>query len=312
MKPDELRERLSEFQSDNKVTTKGKLATVLYISRIAKDEGLPLDPTSLRTKKRGQVRGLSKAAVQAVLQDHGIERVLAQEGGRTSRGSLGLMESYVSFLNDLHHARLADMEQIELYWVEQVQHYFASKPLILKYDTSKTIQALLTDLFKQVKKRQNENPGSTYLGTVLQHLVGAKLEVAIPELNLEHHGASVADDPLARGGDFSIDDIIIHVTTAPSSALIKKCRKNINAGLKPIIITLAERVKLAEGNADMAGIGDRVEVFGAEQFLATNLYELSGFQVNKRGESFQQLIERYNEIISKYETDPGLRIRLGS
>lgn len=37
--------------------------------------------------------------MQAVLNRHGITRVLAAEGGRTSRGSISNMREYVAFLN---------------------------------------------------------------------------------------------------------------------------------------------------------------------------------------------------------------------
>lgn len=37
---------------------------------------------------KGQVLGLGVSAVQAILSDYGINKVLAAEGGRTSRGSI--------------------------------------------------------------------------------------------------------------------------------------------------------------------------------------------------------------------------------
>jgi hypothetical protein len=92
---------------------------------------------------------------------------------------------------------------------------------------------------------------------------------------------------------------------------MEKCQRNIESGLTPLIVTLSERVELARGNAEMMGIGERVDVFAAEQFLAANLYELGGFQIEKRRSSLQELVDRYNEIVDQCETDPGLRIQLG-
>ena len=60
---------------------KGPLCVALIVTRYAQERGLPLDPEKLVTKSGGQVRGLGKAAVQSVLRRHGIERVLAAEGG---------------------------------------------------------------------------------------------------------------------------------------------------------------------------------------------------------------------------------------
>ena len=69
----------------------------------AKHLGLPIDPESLRTEEGGQVAGLGRAAVQKILESHGIVKILAEEGGRTSRGSLGLMRGLCkNMLNGLH------------------------------------------------------------------------------------------------------------------------------------------------------------------------------------------------------------------
>ena len=40
--------------------------------------------------------------MQAILQRHGVACVLASEGGRTSRGSIGNMREYVAPLNQLY------------------------------------------------------------------------------------------------------------------------------------------------------------------------------------------------------------------
>ena len=97
-----LEKALDEFRNANSFKSKGQLAVALHITRLAKIQGLPLDPEKLVTEKNGQVAGLSKGAVQAILKDYDIIRVLAEEGGSTSRGSLGNMQEYVAFLNRLH------------------------------------------------------------------------------------------------------------------------------------------------------------------------------------------------------------------
>ena len=84
-----LQEELETYRNKNKVTTKGKLSAILYVSRLAVTNGLPLDSSVLVTDSKGQVKGLGKSSVQRILNDHDVTRVLAEEGGRTSRGSLG-------------------------------------------------------------------------------------------------------------------------------------------------------------------------------------------------------------------------------
>ena len=96
-----------------KFLNKGGLCVGLVVTRTAQQEGLPIDARSLRTDEGGQVRGLGKAAVQSILAEFGITKTLAEEGGRTSRGSLGLMETYVHALNQSNKSP----EPFHLIWV---------------------------------------------------------------------------------------------------------------------------------------------------------------------------------------------------
>ena len=308
-----LQNALKDFAAEFSVNEKGALCVGLVITRHARDLGLPLDPDNLLTPKGGQVKGLGKASVQAILADHSITRVLAEEGGRTSRGSIDNMRKYVAFLNEIRDIEDFDLTAIESWWIERVKDLFASKPFILRYDTAKSLRSIVKDLLLQAQARQEEGSGTTYVGTVLQHLVGAKLSLLLGEdAEIEFFGASVADQPGERKGDFFISDVAIHVTTAPGEAVIRKCRSNIDASYRPVLITLGKGVAIAEGLAEQAGIADRLDVFEAEQFLAGNLYEIGRFLQDGRRNTAEGLVERYNRIIDECETDPGLKIQVGS
>lgn len=307
----ELEAQLTDFQKTHKLTSKGKLATMLFVSSLARKNGLPLDSSILVTDRKGQVRGLGKAAVQTILEQYGIIRVLAEEAGRTSRGSLGDMQNYVKFLNHLHEKGIADTALIEKWWIERVHDYFASQPFVLRYDMSKSLRYILRDLLSQAVKRQKENPGTMYAGAVLQHLVGAKLSVVLGKGKVKNHGFSVADSVSSRSGDFVIDDVAIHITTAPSEALLRKCKKNLEAGLKPIIVTTYANLPGAESLAGVQDIEGRVDIWEAEQFIAANIYELSKFETGQRKCTVDKLIEEYNDIVNACETDPSLKIVIG-
>ncbi|EMQ2085148.1 DUF4928 family protein [Salmonella enterica subsp. enterica] len=307
----DLASRLAEFQKANKLTSKGKLATMLFVSRLAKKDGLPLDHSVLVTDRKGQVQGLGKSSVQAILKEYGILRVLAEEGGRTSRGSLGDMQNYVDFLNQLHSDGIADTAAIELWWVERIKDYFAAQPFVLRYDMSKSLRYIVRDLIAQAFKRQKENPGTMYAGAVLQHLVGAKLSVVLEPGKVKSHGFSVADSVSSRSGDFVIDDVAIHITTAPGEALLRKCKRNLEAGIKPIIVTTYEGLPGAESLAKIQDIEGRVDIWEAEQFIAANIYEHSQFDVSQRKCTLEKIVEEYNKIISLCETDPSLKIVIG-
>jgi hypothetical protein len=111
-------------------------------------------------------------------------------------------------------------------------------------------------------------------------------------------------------GDFLIGDVVIHVTTAPSERTIAECLKNLNDGYRPMLVTLQRGLTLAEGLADNAGIGDRIDIFEIEQFVALNLYELGKFGADGRRTAVMDIVDRYNEIVDEFETDPSLKIEL--
>lgn len=305
-----LRNALIEFKDANGIQGKGPLCVALIVTRHAKNLGLPLNPDDLLTPKGGQVKGLGKASVQKILGDHGIKRVLAEEGGRTSRGSIDGMKLHVEFLNNLAKQGEVDLDSIESFWVEQVNQFFSSQPFVLRHDPSKSLRAVVHDLIEQAFKRQKEAPGTMYAGAVMQHLVGAKLDIIMGSEQLVHHGFSVADDSTGRSADFKVEDTAIHVTSAPGEALIRKCKKNLDSGLKPVIVTNKKGVEVAEGLAGQKQIDDRIDIFEIEQFVATNVYEKSDFKLSERPVTIGVILERYNSIVESCETDYSLKIEL--
>jgi len=254
--------------------------------------------------------GLGRGAVQMVLRRHGVTRLLASEGGRTSRGSLNNMREYVTFLNDLKVKGPVDLEAVESFWIERVHEFFAGKPFKIKLDMSRSLRAIVRDLLEQAHERQKTTSGMYSAGAMLQHLVGAKLDCALGRETVEHNSFSTADAPSARAGDFCIGDVAIHVTTTASQAVMDKCRDNINDGYRPILVTLQRSLIEAAGFAAEAGIGSNIDIFEIEQFIALNLYEFGKFESDGRRIAVIDLVDRYNEIVERVETDPSLKIEL--
>lgn len=175
-----------------------------------------------------------------------------------------------------------------------------------------SIRAAVRDLLQQARKRQSDIPGSRYEGAVLQHLVGAKLELVLAPKTVMHCSASENDKSHERPGDFAVGDVAIHVTTNPSEALLGKCKENIEAGLRPMIITSYDKVPVPFALAEPFNIQDQIEVLDIEQFLAANVHERSFFQKQGRHTQTADLIRRYNHIIDTVETDPALKIDVAS
>lgn len=262
---------LGEFAESRQIVGKGPLSVVLTLTRNVRTMHFPLRQEDFLAPKEGQVAGLGGSAIKKILKDHGVNQTLASEGGRTSRGSIDIMRAYVDCLNDIWEEGVLDLPAIEKFWILRVQGYFSASPFRLRLDKSLSIRALVRELLSQAKKRQAERPGSTIAGTVIQHLVAAKIQCLLGADAPKPHGASSADSSRNTSGDFEIGDEIIHVTLSPSEALIEKCVENLHRGKTPIIVTgndsISHALTLAEGKL----IADRIEVWGYEQFISTRL-----------------------------------------
>lgn len=300
--------RLKRFQMENAITSKGQLSLVVQFTRMVRDRDFPLNPADFQTDSKGQVTGIGGGNLKKILAEHGVTKQLTSEGGRTSRGSMGLMMTYVQFLNQWSEEEAVDLFEVENFWAEEVREYFRNQPFVLSSDTSKTVTANLADLFDQAKKRARQNKGTRYLGVILQHLVAAKLQVVLSGDGVEIHGASVADKKTDRAGDFVINSTAIHCTTARADLLMEKCKANLKAGYRPVIITIYDRVHTALTQIEDGGMQEQVDVWDIQQFLSSNVMEHSGFNEVARNHTLAEIIDKYNAIIDAVEHDPSLHI----
>ena len=301
--------RLARFATDEKlIKTRGGLNVGLVMTRRAKEEGLPLDPDKQLAASKGQVRGLNGAAGNRILADYGVMKSIGTEVGRTNRFSVDQMRRYVAFLNDAHAGDWVDLPAFERFWVDQFVARFASQPIKLRREAGVAVQQIVRDVIAQADARQAEAGGAMVTGTVMQHLVGAKLDVALGgRLTLTHHSANTSDAQ-GRGGDFDFDDVVVHVSTSPGELLIAKCGENIANALRPIIITTEDEVELATRLAARRALSEKVEIYAVEQFVSVNANEIGLFSTPAIGSALQSIINRYNELIEKFETDPSLQI----
>lgn len=194
----------------------------------------------------------------------------------------------------------------EIRWKENVR----TQGIVFEYTAGKSVAANLADIFSQAAEIQKNSGGANYVGAMLQHLVGAKLDLVLGENVAEHHGFSVADHSTDRQADFEVNGVTIHVTTHPSEALIRKAAKNLQAGAKPLIITLGEGVEGAAYLLKATEWKDRIDVIDATQFLTANVYERSLFNAEECKVTLIKILTRYNEIVTACETDPVLVVRL--
>jgi len=186
------------------------------------------------------------------------------------------------------------------------------KPRELKFyfDPLKSMRAPLDDLFTQATKLQRKPWGTKYLDTMLLHLVGSKLDLLLGQGIIKHRGVLKTSRVSVHRSCFEVSDSVIYVTSCPREALIRKACANLTAGRAPIIITTADGVSLALLTLKGTEWADRIDVLEVGQFLTANIFERSLFRVTDCKVTLKNIIERYNLIVERCETDPVLRIRL--
>lgn len=294
-------------------STKGPIAIALVVVERARGQPFPLDASNFRAAKGAQVAGASGKAADAILQRHGVANSLGSEGGRTSRGSVERMVALVDYMNRRHDAGDLDLDALQGFWVARAKEYFATTPIPMKMDPALSIRAVLRGLIAQAEVRQRTMPGVMIVGAVMQHMVGAALELRREGAGYEvkHHGSN-QNDAKGRGGDFDLGDTIIHVTNAPSAALMAKCRANIEAGRRPVIISNTKQLIAAEVLAETEDLAGRIEFVDFEQFVAAKLYDRGQFESRQVRQAVAGLVARYNDIVATVEPTPGLLVEVVS
>lgn len=282
MSQDVWAERLAQFEETYDARGKGALSLVVTLTRRWKKlDQVPVDEGDLFTGKGGQVRGLGGSTLRGILADHGIHRRLASEGGRTSRGLHTLAKQYARFVNELHEEGIVstpdDLEFFESWWIARVREYFERDGFQLQIDATYSISSFVSEILRQARRRQQEISGATILGTVLEHLVGAKLELRLGRDHVSHKPVSTADESSKVSGDFEINDTSIHVTTSPTKSLLVKCQENLQRGRRPIIVCPAGFKTAAVGLASELSLESKIEFYEAQEFISMNINEIAVF-----------------------------------
>ncbi|MGG7652710.1 DUF4928 family protein [Kocuria rosea] len=273
--------------------------------------GLPITTERLLSNGESQVRGLSGSSVARILERHGETRPFTAEGGRTSRGTLPLARSLQQIINE--SADSVSIGPTDLVWLATdlenfftrcVQTDYMDKQRIkVELNASKPVSRVVEDILTAASTRSDRPTG-----IVMQHLVGAKLELRFPEENIGKDKAHTADQQTDRQGDFQVGTTAFHVTVSPMEKLINRCRENRNAGFRPVLLVPAGRVAAAIQLAEVGGLADVIGVESVESFVGTNIEELSIFDGERIKGGIAQLVRRYNNRIRTIETDQSLRI----
>ena len=293
----------------------GVLATALAVTSHLR-KSFPLAADVVATDS--QVKGQSGGTIGKVLAAFGENRKLLSEAGRTSRGSreagialgaeLSSVGQLVGFagLGDADRASAIDALQGWLVGLLGPEFFDRQRIQAELIDPSKPVRFAVAAIIEAAIAR-----GGNAAGAVAQHLVGAKLTLRFPNVQIGRDSYTTADQQTARAGDFQVGDSAFHVTMSPSEQLFsKRCVQNIVDGFRPIVIVPESRVVAAQQLASIAGIDGKVDVLSLELFVGLNVEEMAWFASKDIRTGLRVLLEEYNERVRSIESNLSLQIEI--
>jgi hypothetical protein len=292
----------------DKLPARGTVAGALHLLERLKDNYL-LDIDAHRAHGGAQIAGLTPSAIARILERFGETRPFLKEGGRTNRGGPGDLAALLATIKALRLDTKSESQRNNLLSEMQefiatrlVREYFDRKRIEFAFDpaatTAMTIGAILAKAIQQKKG-----------GPVAEHLVGAKLKLRFPNMEIRNKSTSTADDPTGAPGDFVLGETAFHVSVAPSLGHWIKCKKNLQDGLRVYMLVPDSKLVGARQIAEQEASG-RIAVESIESFVATNLDEISVFSQPGLVSGLTQLLKLYNERVDAVESDKSLLIEL--
>ena len=257
-----------------------------------------------------QIAGVGGTAVKQILARHGEIRPFLSEGGRTNRGLRGSIEKLLNALKEsgfdelASGPRLAVVDKMQTFLVEEVKRWHGSQRLAPKYEPARPIWYFIRDLLEMARERGVDGP-------VAEYLVGAKLQLRFPNCQIRNSSYSTADVQTGEFGDFDVGDTVFHVTVSPMPTLYEKCVNNLNDGKAVYIVTLFPLVQATAMAVDRHKPG-RIAVTSVEGFVSQNLDEMSKFTIDRSKSRLKSLLETYNRRVGDVEVDRSLLIKLPS
>lgn len=238
-----------------------------------------------------------------------------REMGRTTRRAPQYADELIQFLDENHGEalRLLEAHELEkladillqklLRTIDEAFLKSMAQPLRIRDKPFSLVEALRDFL----TKAQERNVG----GAAAQHLVGAKLQLRYPELDIPARSYTAADKQVGMPGDYQVGDAAFHVTISPGESLVQRCKENVDKELEPWVLVPKDRVKDAEKILSQAGLDKHCVIVAIETFVGQNLEEIAGFAAEDVRSIVKRLINEYNRRIDEAEGgDPRLKLTL--
>ncbi len=249
--------------------------------------------------------------VQRVLSRFGEDRLYASEGGRTTGGSIEAAEDLVAELDQVDGYPQASFEEKSAV-ADAIQRWLydnAIKPNLdcegvkVEINLEKLPPDIIGDILDAAAKRGVS-------GAVAQHLVGAKLALRYPNMDIENYGHTTQDKILGREGDFAVNDTIFHVTMSPGEAVVEKCSNCVHQGYQPMLLVPRSEIEGAKHFIKKSKYPKRIWLTSIEDFVAQNVAEIGEFGKGSLKGSMKALLEKYNERAGKVEAKRSALIKI--
>lgn len=292
----------------DKLPSKGTISAALIVLQRLRTN-FDLDVASHVASGEAQIAGLSASSLQPILREFGETRVLSAVGGRSNRGARGDIAKLLSGLKNLgldhesQSTRLDVIKAMQCHIVENfVTPYFKVKRVKAFFDPTSATSKFLDVILENAR-------ASGKAGAVAEYLVGAKLSLKFPKIDIRNKPFSSADTHAGHEGDFRIGNTAFHVTVAPMPELFVKIKGNLDRGFRVYLLVPNAQVVGAKQNAELTAPG-KIEVDSIQSFIATNIDEHCQFDGEKLKSGFRRFLETYNERVDAVELDKSMLIEV--
>lgn len=256
--------------------------------------------------KGGEIKG-ARSGLGVVLQKYGIPNTYLKEV-TTRQGHQDGQRLLEQFAWGKKLGKLAEKERQSLLLnlikslVSQADVWLKRQNLKLDIDRRQAPASWINLIIESAKQRSG--------GVVEQHIVGAKLERRFKNIEISNHPAHAGDRQTARAGDFSISNLVYHVTASPSRSVMQKCADNIKAGLHPILLVPDEQENKARILAQDEGLDKELTILSIECYVASNIIELAMEENKDFFSILKEIVQLYNKRLTEVETDLSLQIQV--
>jgi len=174
--------------------------------------------------------------------------------------------------------------------------------MVMRYDPKLPSWHNIHNILEEARKIGKE-------GEVAHHLIGASLQFAFPDFEINNRSFNSETDTLGKPGDYFIGDTAFYVTIAPLITLFERYLQNLQSGYGVYLLVPERAVTGARQNAELMVPG-RIAVESIESFIGQNIEELSYFTRDKLKNGFRRLLETYNGRVDAAETDKWMLIEI--